>query len=55
MYKDNQTHEEIERDQVENFYRTVDQVISERVTPIYNTFILMFAAVFSYYSLAPQN
>ena len=33
----------------EEFYRQVNQVISEKITPIYNTFILIFAAFFAYF------
>lgn len=33
----------------EDFYRQVNQVISERITPVYNAIILVFAAVFAYF------
>lgn len=33
----------------EEFYRTVNRVIAEKVTPVYNMFILVFAAVFAYF------
>ena len=33
----------------EEFYRTVNKVIAEKITPLYNMFILVFAAVFAYF------
>ena len=33
----------------EEFYRTVNKVIGEKITPLYNTFILIFAAIFAYF------
>ena len=33
----------------EEFYRTVHKVIADKVTPIYNMFILVFAAIFAYF------
>ena len=33
----------------EEFYQKVNHVVSEKVTPLYNTFILIFAAVFAYF------
>ena len=39
----------------EEFYRQVNQVISEKITPIYNTFILIFAAFFAYFVMLEQN
>ena len=39
----------------EEFYRKVNYVISNKITPIYNTVILIFAAVFAYFVLTEEN
>ena len=33
----------------------MNQVISEKITPVYNTFILIFAAIFAYFVVLEQN
>ena len=38
----------------EEFYRTVNRAIAEKVTPVYNMFILVFAAVFAYFIVIEQ-
>ena len=38
----------------EEFYRTVNKVIAEKITPLYNMFILIFAAVFAYFIVIEQ-
>lgn len=38
----------------EEFYRTVNKVIADKVTPIYNMSILIFAAVFAYFIVIEQ-
>ena len=38
----------------EEFYRTVNRVIAEKITPLYNTCILIFAAVFAYFIVIEQ-
>ena len=38
----------------EKFYEEVNRVISEKITPIYNTFILIFAAGFAYFICIEQ-
>ena len=35
----------------EVFYTKVNHVISHKVTPVYNTFMLIFAAVFAYFTM----
>ena len=37
------------------FYKKVNQVISKKVTPLYNTVILICAAVFAYFILVEEN
>ena len=39
----------------EQFYRQINQVISERITPIYNFFIIVFAIIFGYFVVFEQN
>ena len=39
----------------EEFYRNVNHVISQKITPIYNTVICLFAAVFGYFIMTEQN
>lgn len=38
----------------EEFYVEVTRSVSERVTPIYNSFILVFAAIFGYFAIVEQ-
>lgn len=38
----------------EEFYRTVHRVIADKVTPVYNMFILIFAAIFAYFIVIEQ-
>lgn len=38
----------------EEFYRTVNRVIAEKITPVYNMFILVFAAIFAYFIVIEQ-
>ena len=33
----------------EQFYQKVNKVISDRITPLYNMFILIFATFFAYF------
>ena len=37
------------------FYSKVNQLISMKITPIYNTVIVIFAAIFAYFSMQPLN
>ena len=37
------------------FYRKVNQVVSNKITPIYNTIQLIYCAVFGYYLLKEEN
>ena len=39
----------------DDFYRKVNEVISTRVTPLYNTFILIFASIFGYFLFTEEN
>ena len=39
----------------EEFYRSVNAVISNKITPIYITFNLIFAAVFAYFATQEDN
>ena len=39
----------------DEFYAKVNMVISEKITPIYNTFIIIFAAVFAYFVITEDN
>ena len=39
----------------EEFYKNVNSLIATKVTPIYNTVILIFAAVFAYFIVIEQN
>ena len=39
----------------QEFYRKVNAVIANKITPIYNFFILVFAAVFAYFVVMEQN
>ena len=38
----------------DQFYERVNKVISDKITPIYNTFILIFAAGFAYFIVMEQ-
>ena len=38
----------------EEFYRTVNRVIADKITPLYNMFILVFAAIFAYFIVIEQ-
>ena len=38
----------------DQFYEKVNKVISDKITPIYNTFILIFAAGFAYFIVMEQ-
>ena len=51
----NKGREEALRLLEEEFYRKVNSVIANKVTPIYNTFILIFAAVFAYFVVMEEN
>ena len=39
----------------DEFYKKVNSVISQKITPIYNTFLLIFAAVFAYFVVMEEN
>ncbi len=39
----------------EDFYRKVNQVISTKITPIYNMCLLIFVAFFGYFAFTNQN
>ena len=39
----------------EEFYHRVNNVISRKITPIYNTIILIFAAIFAYFVVMEEN
>ena len=39
----------------EEFYNRVNGVISRKITPIYNTIILIFAAIFAYFVVMEEN
>ena len=39
----------------EEFYKKVNAVIAEKVTPIYNTFLMIFAAIFAYFIVMEEN
>ena len=42
--------------QIENeFYNKVNSVISEKITPFYNTFLLISSACFTYFILMNEN
>ena len=43
------TKEERMRELEEEFYRKVNQVISEKITPTYNFFTILFAVIFAYF------
>ena len=51
----NKAREESLRALEEEFYRKVNSVIAQKVTPVYNTFILIFAAVFAYFVVMEEN
>ena len=38
----------------DQFYEKVNSDISNKITPIYNTFILIFAAAFAYFIIMEQ-
>jgi len=48
-YQYGQTKEERIQVIEANFYREVNSVIANRVTPFYNAFLLVSAAVFAYF------
>ena len=39
----------------EEFYQKVNSVIARKITPVYNFFILAFAAVFAYFVVMEDN
>ena len=39
----------------EEFYTRVNNVISRKITPVYNTTILIFAAIFAYFVVMEEN
>ena len=39
----------------DEFYHRVNSVISRKITPIYNTVILIFAAIFAYLVVMEEN
>ena len=39
----------------DEFYKKVNAVISQKITPIYNTFLFIFAAVFAYFVVMEEN
>ena len=39
----------------EEFYRSVNSVISNKITPVYIVFNLIFAAVFAYFATQEDN
>ena len=47
--------EEAERKLEDEFYYKVNNVISQKITPVYNTIILIFAAIFAYFVVMEEN
>ena len=47
--------EEHERKLEDEFYYKVNNVISQKITPVYNTIILIFAAIFAYFVVMEEN
>jgi len=47
--------EEKNKELEEEFYRKVSSVISHKITPIYNTVLLVFAAGFAYFVVTEEN
>ena len=39
----------------EGFYRKVNYVISNKITPIYNTVLLLYCAGFAYFIMTEEN
>ena len=39
----------------EEFYKKVNVIISNKITPVYNTVLLVFAACFAYFVVIEQN
>ena len=39
----------------DEFYNKVNNVISQKITPVYNTIILLFAAIFAYFIVMEEN
>ena len=37
------------------FYRKVNQVVSNKITPIYNTIQMIYCAIFGYYIMSVDN
>ena len=39
----------------DEFYRKINQVVSRKITPVYNTIMLIFCACFGYFCIIDQN
>ena len=55
-YKGGKQSKEAELASIENeFYNKVNTVISEKITPFYNTFLLLSGCFFTYYVLMGEQ